>query len=219
MRVKPIIISSVTAFCLALACPRVGATQFLSNLSYTPSSPLFYADTLGPGGSTSASFSTGSGASYYDLNFVTLQLDSPVQFATNLTVELYEVVDSQLVIAGQLGKPVLDSRPTGFFYAQFVDFSPFSTLQLQPLTEYVLKVGMGRNTDDMNSVQLNQYDNYTTPTDWIMYGDLPYEGELTLAVDATAVVSERQPSWVLFGCSAMILGLARKFTGGIAART
>jgi hypothetical protein len=117
MRVKPIIIYSVTAFCLGLACPRLDATQFVSTLQYAPDAPSYYGVILNPGGSVAGGFTTGSGASYFDLNFVTLQLDTPVQFASNLSVELYEVVNSQLVIAGQLGKPVLDSTSDKSFFA------------------------------------------------------------------------------------------------------
>jgi hypothetical protein len=175
-------------------------------------------------------FMFGTGATPYMLNTVTFEMINGGSPAT-LDVQLYALqgslvhIEPNLVLAGQLGNPVIDSRLTQWpDYTSFIDFTPLTSIMLAPDTFYLIAVTEPVNGDDSNALTFNFNRSYTVSGDWSLpRGSFPYwsylglpalppsppngwetettSGSLMLEVDATPVPEPCTSMLLLLGCA------------------
>jgi hypothetical protein len=113
-----------------------------------------------------------TGATPYTLDAITFEMLNGGSPAT-LQVQLYALqgslvhVNPDLVLAGQLGNPVVDSRSTQWpGYTSFIDFTPDSPTTLAPDTYYLIGATEPVNGNDDNALTFNGNFSYTVSGDW-----------------------------------------------------
>jgi len=167
-----------------------------------------------PYGTNIARFTTGTGN--FSLNAITLEFYSGFYAPQWVNVQLFRHTAGGDVFLGSLGNPVLNPTPTQWpqssnpaSYTAFVDYSPLTQFNLDPLSQYNVVVSMAANSPATAALLFTRSFAYTTPTDWVMgftSSDNPYAaGEnLVMGVYAT-LVPEPNSVALLFGGLILIL--------------
>jgi hypothetical protein len=188
----------LTAFLgLLLPAPRVVGEVVLSNLETVwTGGGIGDIHGLFPGGppygSMTARFTTGSGTAF-SLNAMTLEFYGvpPSPQWAYMSLQVFRDGDQSPV--GSLGNPAANPRPTQWPGATtLIDFTPATTISLQPLTGYSLVLDAFPTSPTGALLLFAHSPVFTTPTDWAMHPTLygnPYaQGQfLKLAVDVTPV--------------------------------
>jgi len=222
----------VAVFALLLTrTDNVLATVMISNLDQLwTSGGMGNFETVTPG--YGHGFMFGTGANPYILDTVTLEeLGGP----GSVQVQLYAVQgdplasrNPNLVLAGNLGNPAVDPRPTQWpTTTSFIDYTPVTSITLEPHTYYLITATEPVNGNDDTALTFNFNYSYTVSGDWAVdqsvtaywtyYGSNPppallngwmpddYSGSMMIEVDATSVPEPSSCVLLLLCCA--LLGI------------
>ena len=221
------IVLIATAFCF-----RAGAIQEVSNLGdqWPINGTIGDIHALFPGGnpygSDTAKFTTGAGS--YALDSITLEFEFRGSYSPPVTIPPGPgALSVQLFLGstllGSLANPVVNPTPTQWpessypgAHTTFIDFTPTSSIRLDPDSQYSLVISMPANSGVDVGLLYTRSSVYTSPDGWVMdagtSGDPSAGGEfLKLGVSATKVPDQANTAILLGAGLLTMVWCQRKF--------